>query len=58
MFCFTFIIFSETISSTCFNNFNKTDNEKNEEIYDRDAKYYIENICHEFPDLYMPSNFQ
>ena len=32
MFCVTFIIFSKTISLTCFNNFNKTDSEKmNEE---------------------------
>ena len=23
---------------------------KNEEIHDRDTKYYIENICHQFPD--------
>ena len=26
---------------------------KNEEIHNRDTKYYIENICHQFPDLYM-----
>ena len=33
MFYFTFILFSKTISLTCFNNFNKTDSEKmNEEI--------------------------
>ena len=32
MFYFTFILFSKTISLTCFNNFNKTDSEKmNEE---------------------------
>ena len=33
MFYFTFVLFSKTISLTCFNNFNKTDSEKmNEEI--------------------------
>ena len=32
MFYFTFVLFSKTISLTCFNNFNKTDSEKmNEE---------------------------
>ena len=41
---------------TCFNNFSKADSEKNEEIHDRDTKYYIERICHQFPDLYMSSN--
>ena len=25
---------------------------KNEEIHNRDTKYYIENICQQFPDLY------
>ena len=38
-----YIIFSKRssqlpISLTCFNNFNKTDNEKHEEIYDRNIK--------------------
>ena len=33
------------------NNFSKTDSEKHEEIHDRDTKYYIENICHQLPDL-------
>ena len=57
VFCFTFIIFSKTISLTRFNNFNKTDSEKmNEEIHDKDTKCYIENICHQFPDFYMSSN--
>ena len=36
----------------CFKNFSKTDSEKNEKIHIRDTKYYIENICHQFPDLY------
>ena len=33
---------------------------KNEEIHNRDTKYYIENICHQFPDLYnqIPGEFQ
>ena len=50
--CFSYIYY---ISLKCFNNFNKTDSEKiNEEILnDKNTKYYIENICHQFPDLYM-----
>ena len=47
----------DTIGLTCFNNFRKTDSEKkNEEIHDRDTKYYIEDIYHQFPDLYVSSN--
>ena len=47
------------ISLTCFNNFRKTDSEKNQDIPNRDTKYYIENICHHFPDLYnqIPGDF-
>ena len=60
MFCFTFTIFSKTISLMCFNNFGKTDREKmNEEIHDKDTIlilywYYIDiilKISHQFPDL-------
>ena len=45
--CFVFhsLKFSKIISLTCFDNFSKTDSEKN-------TKYNIENICHQFPDLY------
>ena len=51
---------SKIISLTCFDHFSKTDSEKNEEIHNRDTKYYIENICHQFPDLYnqIPGEFQ
>ena len=35
IFCFTFIVFSETISITCFRNFNKTDSKKHEDILAR-----------------------
>ena len=40
MFCFAFIILlSKTISLTCFNKFNKTDNKKmNEEIHNRNTR--------------------
>ena len=33
---------------------------KNEEIHNRNTKYYIENICHQFPDLcnQIPGEFQ
>ena len=41
---------------TCFNDFSKTDSEKSEEIHDGDTNYYIENICHQFPDSYMSLN--
>ena len=29
-------------------------------MHNRDTKYYIENICHQFPDLYnqIPREFQ
>ena len=37
MFYFAFIIVLKKISLTCF----KTDSEKNEEIHDRDTKYFI-----------------
>ena len=51
---FCIIIILKTISLTCFNNFSKAEAKKNnEEIHNRDTKYYIENICHQFPDLYM-----
>ena len=33
--------FSKTISLTCFNNFTKTDSEKNQEIHDRDTNNII-----------------
>ena len=58
MFYFTFIIFSKTISLTRFHNFNKTYSEKRVKKYlhDKDTKYYIENICYQFPNLYMSSN--
>ena len=32
--------------------FNENDSEKHEKyLHGRNAKYYIENICHQFPDL-------
>ena len=48
------------ISLTCFNNFSKTDSKKIEAMHNRDIKYYIENICHQFPDLYnqIPGELQ
>ena len=43
-------------SLTCFNNFNKTDNEKmNEEILTWTQNIYWKYI-YQFPDLYMSSN--
>ena len=55
MFCFTFIIFSKTISLTCvLITLTKSDSEKLKKyLYDRDTKYYIEKICNQFPDLYV-----
>ena len=52
--------FSKIISLTCFNNFSKTNSEKNEEIHNRDTKCRIESICHQFHDLYnqIPGAFQ
>ena len=44
-------------SLTCLNNFSKTDSKKNEDINNRDTKYYIENIRHQFPDK-LPVNFK
>ena len=35
-----------------YDNFSKTDSKKIEEIHNRDTTYYIENMCHQFPDLY------
>ena len=54
---FTFIIFSETISWTCLliTSTNLKAKEMNEEIHDKDTKYYIEYICHQFPDLHISS---
>ena len=34
-----------------FDNFSKTNSEENEESHNRDTKYYIESICHQFSDL-------
>ena len=52
MFCFAFMIVLKIINLTCFNNFSKTNSGQNEEIDHRDTKYYIENLCHQFPDWY------
>ena len=49
-FCFTIIISSKTISLTYFNNFDQTGSEKNI-IKIKNEKKYVENICHQFPDL-------
>ena len=51
-----YVIFSKRrshLSTTfaCFNNFEKTDSEKYEEMYDRNTKCYIENIDHQLSDL-------
>ena len=43
--------FSKIISLTCFNNFSKTVTEKMKK-YIIETQCYIENICHQFPDLY------
>ena len=53
-----YIIFSKRrshLSTTlaCFNNFNKTDNEKCEEMYGRNTKCYIENIDHKLSNLQL-----
>ena len=53
---FSDIIFSKRrshLSTTlaCFNNFNKTDSEKYEEMYDSNTKCNIENIDHQLSDL-------
>ena len=42
------------------NNFSKIGSKKDEEIHNRDTKYFVENISHQFPDLYnqIPGEFQ
>ena len=58
MFCFR-LYFKKwrshlTISWTCLNYFDKTDSKNMKKyLHDRNTKYYIENTCHQFSDLYI-----
>ena len=54
-----FFIKNRCIVLHSVNNFNKTDREiMNQEGHEKGTKYFIENICHQFPDLKMPSNLE
>ena len=57
MFCFTFTIFSKAISWTCLVTSAKlvAKNWMKKYLHGKDTKYYIENICHQFPDSWMCS---
>ena len=43
-----------------FDNFSKTNSEKNDETHNRDTKCYVENICDQFSDLHnqIPGELQ
>ena len=53
MFCFTLNFRGSHLTIRhALINFNKTDSKKCEEIHDHEeTKYYIDEICHQFPNL-------
>ena len=60
MFCCAFIMILKNNLFDVLITSAKLIAKKNEEIYNRETKYYIENVCHRFPDSHnqIPGEFQ